>query len=139
MYRLTTEKSFDAAHFLKDYNGKCKNLHGHRWRVLVSARQENLIGEGQMRGMVIDFDNLKKILKTETDYFDHTFIYEKGSLRKSTLVVLTEEEFTLREVPFRPTAEEFAKYFFDKFKGYGFEIDSVTVYETPKNCATYEE
>lgn len=139
MFRLTTEKSFDAAHFLKDYKGKCKNLHGHRWRVLVTVCQEKLIEAGQQRGMVIDFDNLKKVLKKETDYFDHTFIYEVGSLKEVTLKALQEEEFALREVPFRPTAEEFSRYFFNKFKSQGFPIESVTVYETPKNCATYGE
>ena len=36
MYYLKTEAAFDSAHFLKDYQGKCKNLHGHRWRVIIS-------------------------------------------------------------------------------------------------------
>ena len=47
MYYLTVENSFDSAHFLHGYEGKCSNLHGHRWRVVVDVACENLISEGQ--------------------------------------------------------------------------------------------
>lgn len=46
MYGLKTESSFDAAHFLTDYHGKCENLHGHRWRVVAYLAQEKLWNEG---------------------------------------------------------------------------------------------
>ena len=62
MYYIRSESSFDSAHFLKGYAGKCSNLHGHRWRVVVELQAEELIGEGQMRGMVLDFGDLKKFL-----------------------------------------------------------------------------
>ena len=48
MYGLKTESSFDAAHFLTDYHGKCENLHGHRWRVVAYLEQEDLQSEGTM-------------------------------------------------------------------------------------------
>ena len=79
MYVLQTEQSFDAAHFLKDYKGKCSNIHGHRWRVVVSISSEKLSAEQQTKGMIIDFSDLKKVLKNICDYFDHTFIYEENS------------------------------------------------------------
>ncbi|KIR03065.1 Queuosine biosynthesis QueD, PTPS-I [Lachnospiraceae bacterium TWA4] len=139
MFYLTTEMSFDAAHFLKDYNGKCRNLHGHRWRVIAKIAKEELEKAGQLRSMVIDFGDLKDALKEVTDYFDHSLIYEKDSLKPKTLEALIEEEFVLREVPFRPTAEEFSRYFFNQLKNQGFPVKSLTVYETPGNCATYEE
>ena len=46
MYFLQSEASFDAAHFLKNYNGKCKNIHGHRWRVVVKVSGDRLIPTG---------------------------------------------------------------------------------------------
>ena len=65
---LRTEQSFDAAHFLKDYDGKCSNIHGHRWRVVVSIRAEKLSTEQQTKGMILDFSDLKKALKSICDY-----------------------------------------------------------------------
>ena len=137
MYYLTAEASFDAAHFLSGYEGKCSNLHGHRWRVLIKIESETLQEEGQQRGMLVDFSDIKSALKKETDYFDHSFIYEKNSLKPATVESLLGEDFLLREVEYRPTAENFAKYFADRFATYGFKVAEVTVYETPNNCATY--
>ena len=139
MYYLTAEASFDGAHFLSGYEGKCSNLHGHRWRVILNIEAEELQAEGQQRGMVVDFGDVKSALKKETDYFDHTFIYEEGSLKETTVAALKDENFLMRVVPFRPTAENFSKYFYEKFTSYGFKVAEVTVYETPNNCASYRE
>ena len=68
MYYLTVENSFDSAHFLHGYDGKCSNLHGHRWRVVVDVACEELIAEGQQRGMCVDFGDLKKDVKEITDF-----------------------------------------------------------------------
>lgn len=137
MYFLTAEASFDGAHFLLGYEGKCSNLHGHRWRVILKIKADELQESGQQRGMVVDFSDVKKALKVETDYFDHTFIYERDTLKVTTVDALNEEGFLMRIVDFRPTAENFSKYFYDKFAGYGFDVAEVTVYETPNNCASY--
>ena len=137
MYFLTAEASFDGAHFLLGYEGKCSNLHGHRWRVILKIKADELQESGQQRGMVVDFSDVKKALKVETDYFDHTFIYERDTLKETTVDALNEEGFLMRIVDFRPTAENFSKYFYDKFAGYGFDVAEVTVYETPNNCASY--
>ncbi len=58
MYLLQAEASFDAAHFLKGYNGKCKNLHGHRWRVVARIQGCKLQEDGSQRGMLVDFGEL---------------------------------------------------------------------------------
>ena len=137
MYYLTAEASFDAAHFLYGYEGKCHNLHGHRWRVLLKISSLGLQKEGQQRGMIVDFGDVKRALKEETDFFDHTFIYEKETLKPATIEALKGEDFLMREVDFRPTAENFSKYFYDQFAKRGFAVAEVTVYETPNNCATY--
>lgn len=141
MYGLKTEASFDAAHFLKGYKGKCSNLHGHRWRVVLSVKAEELISEQDIQhsGMIVDFGDLKGDLKHEADLLEHSLIYEKDSLRPTTIAALKEEEFRLVEVAFRPTAENFAKFFFDKMKTYGYKVAQVEVYETPNNCAVYYE
>ena len=139
MYFLTAEASFDGAHFLSGYEGKCSNLHGPRWRVILKIKADELQESGQQRGMVVDFSDVKKALKEETDYFDHTFIYERDTLKVTTVDALNEEGFLMRIVDFRPTAENFSKYFYDKFAGYGFDVAEVTVYETPNNCASYSK
>ena len=138
MYYLTAEASFDGAHFLSGYEGKCSNLHGHRWRVILKIKSDELKPDGQQRGMVVDFGDVKAALKEETDFFDHTFIYEKDTLKPATVAALNEEGFLMRIVDFRPTAENFSKYFYDRFtEKYGFDVAEVTVYETPKNMASY--
>lgn len=137
MYTLKTSAAFDSAHFLAGYRGKCANIHGHRWTVEVCVSGE-LIGEGEKRGMIIDFGDLKKAVRSLADSFDHTLIYEKDSLREATLAALASEGFSLTEVPFRPTAENLARHFYDRLSEELPGIRSVTVYETPENCAVFE-
>lgn len=137
MYQLTTEHSFDSAHFLAGYDGKCGNLHGHRWRVLLTVQSETLREDQQQKGMYVDFAELKKDLRTELDALDHVLIIEQGSLRESTMKALQEEKFQVVEMPFRPTAENFARYFYELFTLKGYPVAKVEVYETPNNSAVY--
>ena len=67
MYYLKTESSFDSAHFLKGYDGKCRNLHGHRWRVVVEIAADQLKDEGQTRGMLVDFSATVSSVASSTD------------------------------------------------------------------------
>ena len=76
MYGLKTESSFDAAHFLTDYHGKCENLHGHRWRVVAYLEQADLQTEGTHKDMVIDFADFKHALRDLTEELDHSFVVE---------------------------------------------------------------
>ena len=137
MYRLKTSASFDAAHFLSGYDGKCANLHGHHWTLEVCIQGEALQESGQQRGMLLDFGDLKKAVRKLADNFDHALIYEKNTLKPKTLEALNEEHFRLIAVPFRPTAEHFAKYFFEILQEQGLPVERVTVWETPDNCAEY--
>ena len=137
MYGLKTESSFDAAHFLTDYNGKCENLHGHRWRVVAQLRVDSLQADGQEKDMVVDFGVFKSALRELTEALDHAFIVEEGSLMPETIKCLEAESFTLFMVPFRTTAENLAKYFFDKLAEQNLPVSEVAVYETPNNCAIY--
>ena len=68
---------------------------------------------------------------------DHLFIIEKDSLRPETKEVLLAEGFRIREVSFRPTAENFSRYFFERIRRQGYPVLEVTVFETPNNRASY--
>ena len=60
MYRLKTSAEFDSAHFLAGYNGKCANIHGHRWKIEVVVKSSELTAGGEKRGMVVDFADFKR-------------------------------------------------------------------------------
>ena len=137
MYGLKTEAAFDSAHFLTDYYGKCENLHGHRWRVVVYLAQEELQTEGTMRDMVLDFGVFKRAVRALADSLDHTFLVEEGSLKPATIAALEGEGFSLTIMPFRTTAENLARWFFDQLVEQGLPVSQVDCYETPNNCAIY--
>ena len=82
----------------------------------IEIESRELEKNGQERGMLVDFGDLKKDLKELADSMDHTLIYEENTLRPKTLEALNEEGFHLVKVPFRPTAENFSEYFFRKMK-----------------------
>ena len=139
MYKLKTKASFDSAHFLKDYEGKCSNIHGHRWTVEIEVGAGTVEHDTQNRGMVVDFSNLKKDLREIADYFDHSLIMETGSLRQATEDALIAENLRIVKVDFRPTAENFAKYIYDEMTSRGYKVIEASVYETPNNVASYCE
>lgn len=139
MYILKAEHSFDSAHFLTGYKGKCSNIHGHRWRVEIEVKAEGLVKGGQLDGMVVDFGDLKQAVKQMVDEYDHALIIQKDTMREKTLECLKEDGFKMIEVSFRPTAENFAAFFFNTIKNQGFDVKRTAVYETPTNCAVYEE
>lgn len=68
MFEVRVEADFAAAHFLKDYNGKCENLHGHNYKVFAHVRGY-VLNEG---GMLLDFSKLKKALRSVCKKIDHT-------------------------------------------------------------------
>ena len=137
MYGLKTESAFDAAHFLSDYDGKCENLHGHRWRVIAWIEVDELQTSGQEKDMVVDFGDFKRALRSLAAQFDHMFIVEEGSLAPETIAALESETFKLLVVPWRTTSENFARHFCDELVEMGFPVTRVEVDETPNNCAYY--
>lgn len=139
MYILKAEHSFDSAHFLANYDGKCGNIHGHRWKVEVEIKSETLVNSGQLEGMIIDFGDLKRDVKAMVDYYDHGLIIQQGTMRKETLDCIVKDGFKILEVDFRPTAENFSAFFFKEMKKKGYSVKRVIVYETPTNSAAYEE
>ena len=131
MYGLNTEAAFDSAHFLTDYYGKCENLHGHRWRVEVTLGQPELQTEGTMKDMVLDFGVFKKAVRDAAAELDHVFLVEEGSLKPETIAALEGEGFTLKILPFRTTAENLARWFFDKLTAQGVPVIDGAVDEPP--------
>ena len=137
MYGLKTEASFDSAHFLTDYYGKCENLHGHRWRVVVYLEQESLQSDGTMKDMVLDFGVFKRAVRAVADSIDHTFLVEEGSLKPATIAALEAEGFSLTILPFRTTAENLARYVAERLVSQGLPVLEVECDETPNNRAFY--
>ena len=68
MFSVRVQADFSAAHFLRDYNGKCENLHGHNYKVFAHVRG-NELNEG---GMLLDFSKLKAVLRQCCKTLDHT-------------------------------------------------------------------
>ena len=91
MYYLKAEASFDAAHFLARYDGKCRNIHGHHWVVHLRVCGETLQDTAQESGMLVDFSQLKADLKAIVEPLDHTLIYEAGTLRAQTHAALVRQ------------------------------------------------
>ena len=138
MYGIIAEGHFDSAHFLADYHGKCENLHGHRWRVEATFAVDGLRESGDERAMVEDFSVVKRMVRGVCDRYDHTFLYEAGTLRPETVAALEGEGFTLTELDFRPTAENLARHLFTRLEARGLPVRRVEVDETPRNRAFYE-
>lgn len=119
MFRLDVEDWFSSAHQLRGYKGKCENLHGHNWRVRLTVEGQTL---GPL-GMLVDFGDLKKILRALMDRLDHKF---------------------LNEVPpfdqINPTSEQLAAWLAAEVAGNlpaGVGVAAVTVWESEKCSATY--
>lgn len=144
MYRVTKEFRFEAAHRLVHHHGKCRHLHGHSYRAMVTIASENLHSVSQM---VIDFqdvsDSLGTWIKKE---LDHNAIFNTDDSFYSLYMDSTHREF--EKQPFwcvkrDPTAEVIAELIFNKVKELlddpDYRIESVQVYETQSCSASYSE
>lgn len=141
MFKLKSEIQFDMAHFLSGYEGKCANIHGHRYRVIVKIAANELEQEGQMRGMVVDFSYFKKKLKEVEEIFDHKLVIEDNEEGRELSRKLAElnNKFAILFVPYRPTAEEMARDIFKILKDKSLQVCEVEVFETPNNSCIYTE
>lgn len=135
MTTVTKTVKFDAAHVLTDHQGLCRNLHGHTYRVDVSVSTET---DGDM---VIDFKELKGVLsEVILDRFDHSFIYNTGSVGESEIAAVVEKHgMRTVAIPFRSTVENLAKMFYKELKGRISGLSAVKVWETADNSAEYRE
>lgn len=141
MFTLKSEIQFDMAHYLSGYVGKCKNIHGHRYRLVVKVSSQTLHESGQLRGMVDDFSEVKAVLKEVHDLFDHKLVIEENEEGKRVVEKLNEsgKVFEILFVPYRPTAEEMSRQIFNEIKKRGVRVTEVELFETPTNSCIYTE
>lgn len=112
--RVTKEFDFETAHALDGYNGKCKNIHGHSYHLTVTAKGEVINDPTDPKdGMVLDFKDLKSIIKTEIDpIFDHRLILRSNSRFKG----IEDMNDAVRYVDYQPTCENMLIEIVDIFK-----------------------
>ncbi|WP_143314807.1 6-carboxytetrahydropterin synthase [Clostridium sp. HBUAS56017] len=141
MFTIKSEVQFDMAHYLSGYEGKCSNIHGHRYRLIVKLKSETLHKEGQLRGMVDDFSNFKLALKEIEETFDHKLIIENNEEGIKLINSLKDlpMEFQIYKVEYRPTAEEMSRDIFNRLKKKGLAVCEVELFETPNNSCIYTE
>lgn len=138
MMNITKIFTFDSSHMLDGHDGKCQNLHGHTYSLEITVHGK-LIESGAKAGMVMDFADLKTIVKREIiEPFDHAFIYHGGNERESQIAALLAgwNMKTLR-LECRTTAENMAVQMFGRLKAAGLPVSRVKLWETPTSCAEY--
>jgi|SRR5205085_2601638 len=125
MFEVTVERTFAAGHYLREYKGKCENPHGHNYKVQITLQGREL----DRAGLLLDFKDLKDVMKRTIERLDHQMINEL-------------EPFTR----VNPSAENLAKYFYEqtrddlhKLTNGRVSVKDVTVYETDTTTATYFE
>jgi 6-pyruvoyltetrahydropterin/6-carboxytetrahydropterin synthase len=125
MYEVTVEDSFAAGHYLRNYKGKCENPHGHNYKVRVTLQGREL----DQAGLLLDFKDLKTVMKPTIDRLDHQMMNDIEPFK------------TLN-----PSAENLAKYFFDETNlrlksatSGRVSVKVVTIWETDTTTATYFE
>jgi 6-pyruvoyltetrahydropterin/6-carboxytetrahydropterin synthase len=131
MFRVSREINFCYGHRLLHYEGKCRHLHGHNGRAIITIETSNLNDEG----MVIDFNEIKRrVSGWIDDHLDHRMILH----RDDPIVPLLEkqgEPMYLLDV--NPTAENIAKLIGDTARQQGVPVVKVRLWETPHCFATY--
>lgn len=136
--RVSRSFTFDAAHMLDTHDGKCKNLHGHTYRLEVCVKGD-LIKQGPKAGMVIDFADLKSIVNAEIiDRLDHALLYDETNPQESELASLL-QKWQRKTYAFsgRTTAENMSVHIYDKLVSVGLMVDYVRLYETPSSFCEY--
>jgi 6-pyruvoyltetrahydropterin/6-carboxytetrahydropterin synthase len=131
MYRVTKEIYFCYGHRLLNYSGKCRNLHGHNGKAVVTIETREL----DSLGMAVDFSQVKSIVGTWIDEtLDHKLILHRDDPFIPELRRLG-EPFVLMDV--NPTAENIAKMIFERVQSQGLPVIEVILWETETSFATY--
>jgi 6-pyruvoyltetrahydropterin/6-carboxytetrahydropterin synthase len=116
--RITKQFSFESGHALHGYDGKCKNIHGHSYRLDVTVIGKPVADESNPKcGMVIDFSDLKKIAKDEiVDVFDHATVFNKNTPHLELAMLLKSKGHNVLLVDYQPTTEMMVIDFAEKIK-----------------------
>ena len=146
---ISKEIEFDAGHRVQSHGSKCRNPHGHRYRVRVSCVGEIVNDPGsEDDGTLVDFGDLKQLMTVGIhDVLDHGFICEQSDRLLRTLsagAVAAGEHWKLIEFPWAPTAENIARWCWqqleepirERFRD-GLQLSEVAIWETPTSVAYF--
>jgi len=145
-YSLSKEVEFDTGHRVPDHKSKCRNPHGHRYRLRATCEGEIIDAAGQSdNGMLVDFSDLKQWMTTLIhDRFDHAFVvYADDYIMREALQV--NPDWNVVVVPWVPTAENLAREIFTVLSGVvaqhwnALRLTKVELWETPTSVAIVEE
>jgi len=105
--RITKKFSFETGHALYGYDGKCKNVHGHSYKLFVTVIGKPIMDTENVKyGMVIDFTDLKTIVKSEIeDVFDHATVFNKNTPHIELAKELSDRGHNVILVDYQPTSE----------------------------------
>ncbi len=131
MFQVTRELRFCYGHRLLNYDGKCKHLHGHNGRALITLETDQL----DSLGMVVDFSTIKRVVGGWIDaHLDHRMILHRADPAAALLEKQGEPLFL---VDVNPTAENIAKLIFEYVASQGFPVVEVKLWETEDSFAVY--
>jgi len=124
---------FCYGHRLLNYDGKCRNLHGHNGQLEIEMNAPEL----DALGMVIDFDDIKDLAKSWIDtHLDHKMLLHREDPIAKVLQDYGEQLYLMDG---NPTAEHIAQLIFRELRTLGLQISRVSLWETPSGCAIYSE
>ena len=133
MYRVTKEIRFCYGHRLLNHAGKCRHLHGHNARAVVTIAAAKL----DAQGMVVDFADIEAAIKGWIDeQIDHTLILSEQDPFLAAVKSAGERVYVMAA---NPTAENIAKLIYDHASSIGLPVIDVTLWETDSACAAYRE
>lgn len=140
--RITKQFSFETGHALFGYDGKCKNVHGHSYKLSVTVIGTPILDNNNVKfGMVIDFSDLKKIVKEEiVDLFDHATVFNKNTPHVELANELKERGHHVILVDYQPTSENMVIDFSQKIKSrlpQSIELHSLKLQETESSFAEW--
>jgi 6-pyruvoyltetrahydropterin/6-carboxytetrahydropterin synthase len=131
MYRVSKSVAFCYGHRLLDYQGKCRHLHGHNARAVITLESAGL----DERGMVEDFSGVKRLVWNWLDEeIDHTMLLHRDD---PLLPMLQSAGERVRVVAENPTAEVIARMIFDYVADKGYPVVEVELWETDTSYASY--
>ncbi|WP_420571091.1 6-pyruvoyl trahydropterin synthase family protein [Kordia sp.] len=140
--RITKQFNFETGHALYGYDGKCKNVHGHSYKLSVTVIGTPITDNNNVKwGMVIDFSDLKKIVKEEVvDVFDHAIVFNKNTPHINLATNMREEGHNVILADYQPTSENMVIDFAAKIKKRlpkEIQLFSLRLQETDSSCAEW--
>ena len=116
--RITKQFNFETGHALFGYDGKCRNVHGHSYKLSVTVIGRPITDTSHVKlGMVIDFGDLKRIVKEEiVDQFDHATVFNKNTPHVELAQELMDRGHNVILANYQPTSENMVLDFADKIK-----------------------